>query len=558
MIPFYFDLFTVPQSNMNTNKRGRPRSEIRGDKINDDDFVLDGGIDDDDDYILDEEGIGDDEEYEDDSIGGTARKVRKSSSGAASKEAAAPDAASVPTLIQLQAAAPEEHDAARGMLNLHTQASVMQLEGISRRPTVWESQWMSMFDLYEKTVRQGIKVPVSYKCTREDGTVVKLGYWVGTQRQHQRKGILKPEYKEKLQALVDEGLMTWGEAKDKDYKDKWDFQYELFLKYVETHGHANVPERHNVTGPDGKQVHLGRWLNRQRALLRNDSLSAERKEKMEPWVQDGKLFIKFDVAEDQRWMSYYKNLEEYSEQFGNCSISHDYSIDLHDGSKGKLASWLAHQRIKYKTNKMKPERVALLQKLVDKGYLYWGDSADEKLTRWDQRWDVLVDFEAKNGHLNPPYEKKFTLPDGSTFNLRRWIQRTLLKLDKKGALKEDQRAKFQDLIDRGKLSKPTVADAAAAATGAGVLEGGSGSSNSSSSAYKETVDDDDEDDDDVEVGVLDGSAGGLSANARINLNKGDVVDAAWESRSFVNEASSSSMEGGAGGEIDSDSDYCDD
>jgi hypothetical protein len=104
----------------------------------------------------------------------------------------------------------------------------------------------------------------------EDGTEVKLGNWLGTQRRMHKAGTLSESNKAKLQvyqillgflihfqfftclvcvcamqALVDQGKLSWGLAAAKvDLNaDRWEFMYSLLLKYCDQHGHCNVPER---------------------------------------------------------------------------------------------------------------------------------------------------------------------------------------------------------------------------------------------------------------------------------------------------------------------------
>ena len=40
-------------------------------------------------------------------------------------------------------------------------------------------------------------------------SLVRLGFWLGTQRKYRKNGKLKPEHERRLQILVDQGKLLW-------------------------------------------------------------------------------------------------------------------------------------------------------------------------------------------------------------------------------------------------------------------------------------------------------------------------------------------------------------
>ena len=80
----------------------------------------------------------------------------------------------------------------------------------------------------------------------------------------------------------------------------------------------------------------------------------------------------------------YEALINYSLSHGHCNVPHAYSVDLPNGTPDwKLGVWLSTQRhLQKRTNKLRPDRAAKLQDLVDKNLLKWGDIQMGKDEKW--------------------------------------------------------------------------------------------------------------------------------------------------------------------------------
>ena len=135
------------------------------------------------------------------------------------------------------------------------------------------------------------------KCS--DGTSSKLGLWLGTQRQQYRKGQLRKDKYDRLQALVDAGKLEWGEPKTSADDNRWNHMYELICQYGEREGNCNVPERYNVISDTGEVFKLGRWLDRQRGHIKRNKVRIDRLEKLQVLVDRG-LLIHDTLEEDEK------------------------------------------------------------------------------------------------------------------------------------------------------------------------------------------------------------------------------------------------------------------
>jgi Helicase associated domain len=77
-------------------------------------------------------------------------------------------------------------------------------------------------------------------------------------------------------------------------------------------------------------------------------------------------------------MSYcsFAALLTYDLEHGNMDVSRALETSLADGSRVKLHKWLSKQVAAYKDKKLKPDRLARLQELVNVGKLSWDMATD--------------------------------------------------------------------------------------------------------------------------------------------------------------------------------------
>ena len=132
-----------------------------------------------------------------------------------------------------------------------------------------------------------------------------------------------------------------------------------------------------------------------------------------------------------KWMGKYNELKRYKQTHGDCSVSQNSKENK------QLSAWVRTQKRQYqlmqegKHSHMSQARADLLDEL---DFEWVGVKRDQF---WKDRYNELVQFNAKNGHIKVP-EKYLPAP-----KLQSWLhaQRRLLKLKKEGkktALTEDR------------------------------------------------------------------------------------------------------------------------
>jgi len=143
------------------------------------------------------------------------------------------------------------------------------------KEAAWKEGFASLLKYVEK--HGDALVPASYK----DPDGYKLGGWVNSQCRRGNRGKLSPERKARLESV--EGW-TWWNTKEA----AWEKGFERLQRYVKEHGNTLVPRGYK--DPDGYR--LGRWSDEQRSKRTRESISPERKarlESVEGWVWKAKM-----------------------------------------------------------------------------------------------------------------------------------------------------------------------------------------------------------------------------------------------------------------------------
>ncbi len=129
------------------------------------------------------------------------------------------------------------------------------------RQTLWESGFRQLCEY----VRQCGTAAVTHSYRTQDG--FRLGYWVLTQRQRQRKRTLDHNHKKRLESLPD---WSW------DRRDNnWTLAFRSLHHYARVHGSA-IPPRHYTTA---NGFRLGLWVSNVRR--RRQKLPRNRRRQLE-------------------------------------------------------------------------------------------------------------------------------------------------------------------------------------------------------------------------------------------------------------------------------------
>lgn len=371
--------------------------------------------------------------------------------------------------------------------------SFLNVEQLTSDDIKWEAMYKTVVQ-YGQNNDGNCNVPKSFSCVMSDGSdkVVKLGAWLSKQRQHKKGkgGTLRADREARLQELVDLGSFVWEmDASTCGNTDnfKWDSMYEALVKAGEAKGTCNFPRAFKMTLPDGSELKIGEWLCGQRQLRkgkRKQSLRPDRQARLQELVDRGLLtWVMLDEAtgqfDDSKWDAMFEAVLLYGrEHDGNCNIPVKYVTKLQNGLDVKLGAWLSCQRqLKRGTAdlKLRPDREARLQGLVNEGMLAWDFHSESMMVeeeveesvlvvspeivaddeRWDAMFDSLLVYGSSHGGDHNVPSMCFLGPDtdGSEYLLSVWLGRQrLLKQGKGDTLRPDRTARLQALVDNGSLS----------------------------------------------------------------------------------------------------------
>lgn len=177
------------------------------------------------------------------------------------------------------------------------------------------------------------------------------------------------------------------------------------------------------------------------------------------------------------WKIMYEALLEFGREHGHYNVPRRYVCNLPEGTrsldethasidKAPLGCWLTTQRADRLNNKLKEDRLAMLQALVDQGKLDWSppNSLKDSDTSWPYMFECLVDYcrsqKLKNGQtfiVSSIHERlKWIHPASKEeVGLGRWMH-TQYKRRRENRLREDRLLMFQKLIDEKKFQWPKV------------------------------------------------------------------------------------------------------
>jgi hypothetical protein len=197
--------------------------------------------------------------------------------------------------------------------------------------------WERAFQLVEQYAEANgnTRVPDSYRV--ED---FGLGAWVVIQRGAYRKGKLTAERVRRFESLPG---WVWDH-----HAANWEEGMEMLIEFVRDQGHCRVPQRTPF-----KDYPLGTWVARQRRDYARDTLSVDRRHRLEQvpgWTWN---------PQADSWERAFDLVQNYVREHGNARVPDAYSVNGF-----RLGSWVGIQRAAYRKGTLAADRKRRLQSLA--------------------------------------------------------------------------------------------------------------------------------------------------------------------------------------------------
>ena len=252
----------------------------------------------------------------------------------------------------------QRHEKKRGVLSEERTKQLVAL-GVAWDPLdkFWERRFE---DLSRFKAQHGhCNVPVEFPDNPS------LGNWLNNQRSLQRGGELSLDRVKRLERLG----VTW-----KPVEAAWEQRFGELVQFKARQGHLNIPQDY----PENPQ--LGMWLSSLRQFKKRGKLSRERIDRLEGL---GVVWDRLDTAWEQR----FRELTAFKERQGHCHVPLN-------PKNPELGRWLRKQRQRMADETLLPDRIEQLEALG----VIW----DPLEAFWEDRFQDLVAFKAREGHSNVP------------------------------------------------------------------------------------------------------------------------------------------------------------
>ncbi|HEY6169683.1 MAG TPA: helicase associated domain-containing protein, partial [Verrucomicrobiae bacterium] len=270
------------------------------------------------------------------------------------------------------------------------------------REESWENLWESGFDqLREFKEHHG-------HCDVPGGRSghQPLARWVLRQRGTQKRGELRTDRKERLDALG----FAWA-SENLSRREKWERRVAELLAFKERFGHTRVPAKWKENKP------LGHWVHVQREFRKKGMISAERIAQLDSigfeWSDPGRLSLTCETHWEARWDQKFEQLREFKERHGHCEVPGG-------GSELRLlAKWVQRQRGDRIRGALRPDRKDRLDAL---GFT-WGSVNPSLRNLWEDRFAELLAFKERFGHTRVPAKWEGNLGLGHWVSNQRQFRR---------------------------------------------------------------------------------------------------------------------------------------
>jgi hypothetical protein len=201
-------------------------------------------------------------------------------------------------------------------------------------------------------------------------------------------------------------------ARQTKYDKKWLEQYENLKEYNNKHGHCSVAF---------KEGSLGRWVNKQRSMFKQEKMREDRKKLLDEsgfvWSVGSSV-----VVDDGKWLDEYENLKSYKKKLGHCNVPR---------SQGSLGKWVNTQRNMFKQEKMRGFR----KKRLDGIGFVWIVVGGVEHGKWMVQCGNMKVYKKQHGHCNVP------IGEGS---LGKWAHKQR-QLHKNNRLRKDRKDMLEEV-----------------------------------------------------------------------------------------------------------------
>lgn len=302
-----------------------------------------------------------------------------------------------------------------------------------------KENWLKNYNLVRKYYEENgdLLVPYKYEVKDEEGSIIKLGAWISTQRKFYKKNKLQ-DWKIKL---LEEIEMVWTvenieqlgkESRKKTNDKKWLKNYNLAKKYYEENGDLLIPRKYKIKDEKGNIVNLGIWINCQRKAYRDNKIEGWRIKLLEKikmvWTVENIDQLSKESRKktnDKKWLKNYNLAKRYYVENGDLLIPLKYETKDEEGKIVKLGIWMSSQRSKYKNNELEEWKAKFLEEIeiirtVENSLKV---VQENNAKRWLKKYKLTKIYYVENGNLLIPATYETKDEEGSIIKLGVWINR---------------------------------------------------------------------------------------------------------------------------------------
>jgi hypothetical protein len=246
-----------------------------------------------------------------------------------------------------------------------------------------------------------------------EGADHNLGKWVKTRRETFKSGSMPSDQIDPLEAVP-----GWEWSPEHAFAGDFPRGLAALVQFAEREGHARVHQGH-VETVDGADHNLGSWVASRRASFKSGSMPSDQIGPLEAvpgWEwSPGRGWFPGRTGgprEDWAFESGLAALAQFVEREGHARVPSGH-VESVEGVDHNLGPWASEQRQKYRTGKLPPGRVAILEAFPS----WMWDAHGAKFPRG---LGALAQFAEREGHVLVPLGHVESF-DGGDYNLGSWV-----------------------------------------------------------------------------------------------------------------------------------------